>query len=282
MTRHIILALLCLSYYFGAGLAINVGYHRYLTHRALRLEKWLGRLIITLGLPAGTPVQWVGNHRFHHQHTDDANDPHSPWHGGFWYAHVGWYIGTTNSYLCLLYALAGPLRILWDSWQRPRTNQQYNHLAKDVSADPYYNFISCPTPFLIANLLHILLPFGLAYWLAGVSGLGLLWLTLVVIYNIGDAINSVGHLYGSQPFKDQSQARNNWLLGYLALGEGWHANHHAFPQSARHGLKMSQFDWAWQVIRLLGYLGLAHDIITPTPSRIEQKLVVTTELTELN
>ena len=95
----------CLAHYIVAGVA--VGYHRMLAHRSFRLRRGFERLVITFGLPAGTPIQWAGNHRFHHVHTDGDLDPHSPVIGGFWYAHNGWYIGTRNGFICLLYALAG-------------------------------------------------------------------------------------------------------------------------------------------------------------------------------
>ena len=34
------------------------------------------------------------------------------------------------------------------------------------------------------------------------------------------------------------QSRNNWWVGLLGFGEGWHNNHHAFEFSARHGLEV--------------------------------------------
>ena len=95
------LALACAAYYFGAGLAICIGYHRVLSHRSAALSKGLERLFVTLGLPAGTPIQWAGNHRFHHAHADQPDDPHSP-RDGFWHAHNGWYIGRKDALVCLL------------------------------------------------------------------------------------------------------------------------------------------------------------------------------------
>jgi stearoyl-CoA desaturase (delta-9 desaturase) len=277
MIYKILLILLCLNYYFAAGLAINVGYHRSLSHRSVKLKKWLERALVTLGLPAGTPVQWVGNHRFHHTNTDNPLDPHSPLYGGFWHAHVGWYISSHNPYICLLYSLAGPLRMLFDGWNRPRTNQRYNYLAKDIAQDPYYSFISRPLPFFIGCLLHVLLPFSFAYYLSGMIGILVLWLTLVIVYNLGDSIDSIAHLFGSRPFEANHFGRNHFLLGYLALGEGWHANHHTFPDSARFGLFPGQFDWAWEVICLLKYAGLASEVKTPSPERIKKKLLKSVE-----
>jgi hypothetical protein len=51
------LGLFCFSYYLIAGFGINLGYHRASSHKALQLPKWMERLAITLGLPAGTPAR---------------------------------------------------------------------------------------------------------------------------------------------------------------------------------------------------------------------------------
>jgi stearoyl-CoA desaturase (delta-9 desaturase) len=266
------LLLFCLLYYLATGLAINIGYHRCLSHRALRLRKWVERIFITLGLPAGTPIQWVGNHRYHHKYADEPRDPHSPVQDGFWYAHVGWYIGSRNPLLCALYALAGPLRTLYDGWRRPRANQDYNTWARDVAADRYYCWISRPLPYLGACWAHVTLFFGAAGLLWGMRGVFVLWLMSVLVYNLGDAIDSFAHLCGARPYAAAHAARNNAVLGILTLGEGWHANHHAFPRSARHGLLPGQFDGIWEIIRLLKWLGLADAIVLPEAALIQQRL----------
>ena len=46
----------------------------------------------------------------------------------------------------------------------------------------------------------------------------------------------------------------------LTFGEGWHNNHHASPQAAKHGLAWYEFDINWYGIRTLKALGLAWDI----------------------
>jgi len=268
-----ILLIYCLGYYFLAGLAINVGYHRCMAHRSLHLKKWFERVLITMGLLAGTPIQWAGNHRYHHSYTDRVGDPHSPHQGGFWHAHVGWYLGTDNGWICFAYSLAGPLRTFYDGWHRPRSNQEHVALARDVAQDPYYRFISRKTPYLIANVLNVLILFGGVYLIAGWNGIEALWMMSIIVYNLGDAVNSFGHLHGNRPYKATHLARNNRLLAYLTLGEGWHANHHVFSRSARHGLLPHQFDWTWHVIRLLEKVGLASRIIVPEQKRIRQRLL---------
>ncbi len=272
MLFYLTLAAYCLTYYLAAGLAINVTYHRCLSHRSFRLWKPLERLLVLLGLPAGTPVQWAGNHRFHHAHADQTEDPHSPVQDGFWHAHVGWYIGTEKPFVCLLYSLAGPLRTLYDGWHRPRSNQQYNHLAQDVAADKFYNLISQPVPFMLGCWLHTLISFGWAYFIWGWAGLMALWVTLAGIYNLGDAIDSIAHLYGLRPYRAEHFARNNKWLGILTLGEGWHANHHVFPHSARHGLLENQFDAVWEIIKFMQKLGVISQVKLPVKEQIQAKL----------
>jgi stearoyl-CoA desaturase (Delta-9 desaturase) len=54
------------------------------------------------------------------------------------------------------------------------------------------------------------------------------------------------------------------VFGVLGLGEGWHNTHHAFPTSARHGLRWWQIDLSYYVIRTLALFGLAWDLRLPT------------------
>lgn len=259
-------------YYLAAGLAVNVAYHRCLSHHSFQLWKPLKYLFVTLGLPAGTPIQWVGNHRCHHANADQPNDPHSPVQDGFWYAHVGWYIGTKNACICFLYSIAGPLRTVYDGWHRPRWSRANDHLAKDIASDDYFRFISRPIPFLFGCFIHTGLFFGIAFFIWGWIGSALLWLSLVIIYNFGEAIDSIAHLYGERPFPASNFARNNKMLGVLTLGEGWHANHHAFPSSAKHGLLTRQFDGVWLMIRILERLGAVSNVKVPTREVIEARM----------
>jgi hypothetical protein len=53
---------------------------------------------------------------------------------------------------------------------------------------------------------------------------------------------------------------NNALVAFLAFGEGWHNNHHAFGYSARHGLEAWEPDPTWWLICALQAVGLAWDV----------------------
>ena len=245
-------------FYLLAGLGASLGYHRILAHRSAELAKWFEYCLVIVGLPLGTPIQWVGNHRAHHTTTDVPGDPHSPHVDGFWYAHCGWYIHSKNTFLCMLYALAGPIRMLIDSFMRPRTNQQHIHLAKDVSADKVYAFVSRPLVYMFIMWIYLIILLLVPYLIFGWKGVLIASILMVVIYNIGDSVDSIGHLIGGRRGKDKS--RNNLILGYLAYGDGWHANHHQDPVRARHGNKWYQFDLSYSVLRVFEIIGIVKKI----------------------
>jgi stearoyl-CoA desaturase (delta-9 desaturase) len=106
-------------------------------------------------------------------------------------------------------------------------------------------------------LLSLALPFTIGGWR------GLLWGGLVRIFlthHVTWSVNSVCHSFGSRPFATRDRSRNQWLVGLLALGEGWHNNHHAFPRGALHGLRWWQFALSGLTIRLLERLGLIWEV----------------------
>jgi fatty-acid desaturase len=113
-------------------------------------------------------------------------------------------------------------------------------------------------------ICHLTIPLATSYYLLQVSGVILYSLLLIFLYNLGDSIDSAAHLLGERiPETRAGAARNNTILGYLTLGEGWHANHHLNPSCARHGLQPDQFDWTWQVIKGLEKFGLASKVKVP-------------------
>lgn len=146
----------------------------------------------------------------------------------------------------MLYSIAGPLRTLFDGLIVPRTNQQFNYLAPDVASDPYYRWLSKPLVYFIVCCVHTVIFRGVSYSWMGPNGLWVAWFAYLMIYNLGDSIDSWAHLIGNRPYKESHKAGNSFILGILILGEGWHANHHTFPSSAKHGLLPGQFDWTWE------------------------------------
>jgi hypothetical protein len=72
------------------------------------------------------------------------------------------------------------------------------------------------------------------------------------------------HCWGYRSHATRDDSTNLWWVAILTLGEGWHNNHHAFPRSARHGLRWWEVDVTYWVIRLLAVCALAKNIHLPT------------------
>jgi fatty-acid desaturase len=249
------LILYCLFIYFIGGMSASVTYHRMLTHGSIEVVPWFERVLVILALPAGTPIQWVGTHRQHHRFTDRVGDPHSPHLFGFWYAHCGWYIQQRNPVICLLYALGGPLRMLFDGFWRSHTNQEYNHLAKDISKNQFFVNISKPVSYAVIMTAYCLVIVFPTYYFWQLKGILAVWIVLVLIYNIGDSVNSFGHLFGEKINNSQNQSRNNLFLVIFGFGEGWHAHHHAEPNRP-----FFKYDAGYFFMRLFKFLGLIKKI----------------------
>src|SRR6185503_17534358 len=102
---------------------------------------------------------------------------------------------------------------------------------------------------------------------------GLLWgglVRILLVHHVTWCINSVCHLWGSRPFQTHDESRDNPIFGVLAMGEGWHNTHHAFPTSARHGLAWWKLDINYLVIRAMELLHLARNVRLPTAERISR------------
>ena len=74
-----------------------------------------------------------------------------------------------------------------------------------------------------------------------------------------------------QEYNTGDLSRNNWWVGILAFGEGWHNTHHAFPYSARHGLEWWQVDMTWGVVAGLKAWGLVTDVKLPSEAALASK-----------
>jgi len=246
--------------YMLTGLGITVGYHRLFTHKSFDTGPVMTAVIGALGSMAveGPILTWVATHRQHHQHSDGVDDPHSPHaHGagflnmirGLFHAHLGWI-----------------LRPHAPDLDRYVPDLRRSRLVRFMSATfPVWVVVGLAAPAIAAGLLT------LSWWGAL---LGFLWGGLVRIFfvhHVTWSINSVCHLWGARPFDCHDESRNNAIFGVLGFGEGWHNNHHAFPASARHGLRWWQVDTSYLVIRAMALVGLARNVRTPSAEHIQRK-----------
>ena len=127
--------------------------------------------------------------------------------------------------------------------------------------------------FLLWVVLGMALPFGLGVALTGsiIGGLtGLLWggaVRILFLHHATFSINSLCHFFGRRRFDTDDMSRNLLWLAVPTLGEAWHNNHHAFPTSARHGLRWWQLDPSAWLIVVLERVGLVWDVVRITPER---------------
>jgi stearoyl-CoA desaturase (delta-9 desaturase) len=219
-----------------AGLGVTIGYHRMLTHRSFQPHRVVKFIFLAFGSMAveGPALQWAATHIKHHAHSDREGDPHSPVEG-FWHAHLGWMFNITD---------ADP-----------------NVYCRNLVKDPMVVFMS--STFVLWVILSLAIPFAIGGWA------GLLWGGLVRIFfthHITWSVNSVCHTFGKREFETRDRSRNEWVVGLLGFGEGWHNNHHAFPRSAFHGLHWWQFDLSGYVIWTLERVGLVSDVYRVSPA----------------
>jgi fatty-acid desaturase len=222
-------------WWISAGPGIGMGYHRLLTHRGYKTPKWVEYFLTicaTLTLEGG-PIFWVATHRMHHQFSDHEGDPHSP-RDGKWWAHMGWILLGRSMH------------------HDTKTLARYvPDLAKDKFHVWITNYNYVPVIALAIALFAIgglpFLTWGI--FLRTVFGLHATWL-----------VNSATHSWGSRRFVTRDLSTNSWWVALLTWGEGWHNNHHAYPVSARHGLKWYEIDFNWYGIWALQKLKLATEV----------------------
>lgn len=250
-------------FFFGQG--INFCYHRLLTHRSLIVPAWIEHfwVIIALCCMEDTPCKWVTAHRHHHKFSDEQEDPHSPLVNFFW-SHFQW--------------------LTYHNFDT-RTMTAYHRYAKDILADRFYmrlekNLWLAPGIYMIHALLFFLAGGVIGYLADGTMlealrmGLSLVvWgvlLRTVAVWHITWSVNSITHLWGKRLYDTSDNSRNNWLVGLLAAGEGWHNNHHHDQASASNQHRWWQIDPTYYHIVVLKWLGLAKKVIPPKHIRHAQ------------
>jgi len=248
--------------YTATGFGVTVGFHRLLTHRSFKTTRPLRTLFAVLGSAAieGPVISWVADHRKHHTFSDRPGDPHSP--------HIDHGVGWTGALRGLLHAHLGWIFIHTHRGARTR-------YAPDLLRERPVRFVD--RTFLLWALAGLGAAFGLGVAIGGtvLAGLtALLWggaVRMFFVHHISYSINSLCHFFGRRTFETADESRNLAWLAPLSLGEAWHNNHHAFPTSAVHGLGRWQVDPSALVIRGLELVGLAWDVVRPSPERQASK-----------
>lgn len=228
---------------------LTAGYHRYFCHRAFKTSRVFQFVLAWLGASAAQrgPLWWAGHHRWHHRHSDTAEDVHPPGVRGILWAHAGWIMSKRND----------RTRIEWI-----RDFAAYREL-RWLDANHYVAPVSLGVAlFLLGAWL------AAAYPALGTNGpqlvvVGLLCST-TLLYHCTFAVNSIGHTVGSRRYVTRDNSRNSFWLALLTAGEGWHNNHHRYPASERQGFYWWEIDLTHYGVVLLSWLRLVWDVRGPS------------------
>ena len=226
--------------------AIGAGYHRYFSHRAYATSRafQLALAVVAQSTAQKSVLWWAAKHRHHHLHSDTEADVHSPRHKGFIYSHVGWVFSRRHDLTDLV---------------------KIEDFARYPELMWLHRYELAPAIVLALICLAI----------GGWSGLvvGFFWST-VAVYHATFCINSLAHVRGRKRYVTGDDSRNNWLLAFFTMGEGWHNNHHAYQSSVRQGFRWWEVDPTFYVLKALSWARLVWNLKTPPREvlRNEQRL----------
>lgn len=242
---EITLTILALGY---CGMSITAGYHRLWAHKtydAHPLLQWFFAIGGAFALQ-NSALHWSSDHRVHHKFVDENDkDPYSA-KRGFWFSHIGWMLREYQKQQYDDYSNVRDLQknsiVMW---------QHKHYLALTVATN-----VGIPLllGFLTDSYLGMLLSVGV--------------LRLVLSHHFTFFINSLAHIWGSQPYTDQNSARDNGILAFLTYGEGYHNFHHIFEYDYRNGIRWWQFDPTKWLIKTCSWIGLTHNLKVCPEDRI--------------
>ena len=232
--------LLFVGFFIFSGLSVTFGYHRLFSHLSFK-ARWPVKLTALIGGATAmedSVLNWCSDHRRHHKHVDDDEDPYNITKG-FFYAHMGWIMFRRNI-------------------------EQSLDNVKDLQSDKlvmwqhrWWAVIGVFVGFGLPTLIGFLVdgPLG------GVAGLLIGGMArLVAVQHCTFFINSLCHCLGKQPYSSDHTARDSWIMALFTFGEGYHNYHHQFQYDYRNGVKPWQFDPTKWMAWTLSKMGLASDL----------------------
>ena len=234
-------------------LGITIGYHRLISHRSFKCNKFVEYFFVAAGYLAmeGSPITWAVVHRAHHKQPDLINDPHGPGRGWF-YQYAGWMLDFKYK------EEISPIS-----------------LTPDLLKDPFYKFLdqgghlyrAYALCFIICASTRLLLlaTTDISITLASVAA-GIAAQQMPLILNVVSHIPQLGY----RSFTTEDNSSNVPWLAVLTMGEGWHNNHHAFPGSPRSGFDKHELDVSWLVLSVLQKFGLVGIMTLPTQSMLHK------------
>ena len=236
-----------LVYYALCGLAITGGYHRLFSHPSYKARGFLRAFYLFFGAASvqNSALKWSSDHRIHHQHCDNPDDPYNI-NQGFWWAHVGWVLCKPQS--------ANEMTNVGDLKRDPLVMFQHNHYIA------------------IAILSAVVTPLALGFIWGDPIGAVLVagFLRLVVQWHATFSINSIAHMLGTRPYSISNSARDSFITALLTLGEGYHNFHHKFQIDYRNGIRWFHFDPTKWFVWVCSKLRITWDLKRTSSDAIER------------
>lgn len=232
-TASSVLMFLILTY-LTLLLGHSVGMHRKLIHQSFDCPKWLERVLVYLGVLVGMAGPF-GILRIH-----DVRD---------------WAQREPNCHEFFSHKKSLGMDAFWQLNCRFEFERPPSFLIEpSIQSDPFYRFLE--RTWMLQQI-----PLGAALFVSG----GWSWVVWGICVRV--TVSVAGHWIvtylthnpGPSPWRVRNagvQASNLNGYGLLTMGECWHNNHHAFPESARIGLGQNEFDPGWLVISALRRAGL--------------------------
>jgi stearoyl-CoA desaturase (delta-9 desaturase) len=232
------------------GLSITAGYHRLWAHKTYQAHPVL-RFIFAIGgafALQNSALHWSSDHRIHHRHVDDNDvDPYSA-KRGFWFSHLGWMLREYH----------------------PDRYGDYSN-CRDLQKD---KIVMWQHKHYLALTLATNFGFPIAFGVIHGDVWGAILLVgftrLVLSHHTTFFINSLAHVWGSQPYTEKNTARDNGVLAFMTFGEGYHNFHHIFENDYRNGIRWWQFDPTKWLIKTASWLGLAEKLRVTPEEKIEK------------
>ncbi|WP_295893959.1 fatty acid desaturase [uncultured Vibrio sp.] len=245
--EHYVWLAVCFSF---CSLSITAGYHRLWSHKAYQAH-WSLRFIFAIGgafALQNSILHWSSDHRIHHKHVDvNDKDPYSA-KKGFWFSHIGWMVRDYHG-------------------DRYGDYTNCRDLQKDKIVMWQHKYYGA-----LALLMNVGFPILLGVIHGDVIGMFLMIgaVRLVLNHHTTFFINSLAHIWGTQPYTDKNTARDSATLAIFTFGEGYHNYHHIFENDYRNGIAWWHYDPTKWLIKGCSWIGLTQQLRKAPQLKIEK------------
>ena len=228
--------------YVCSNFGVTAGVHRYWTHKSYKatLPVQVALMCLFSISMQNDILVWCRDHRVHHKYSETSADPHNA-KRGFFFAHIGWLLMKKHPSVLI---------------------KGRNIDLSDLKRDPIVMFHH--RYFRLLNLIFsVLLPVVIPcyFWSEDLWTAFIIHVVLRYTLTLHSTwlVNSAAHLWGSRHYDRHINPADNYLVSFIAIGEGWHNYHHTFPYDYSTSEWGPSINLTTIVIDLLAAVGLVYD-----------------------